>query len=480
MPNSLIDIADVNLGGLSDSDYQGGKNSLAKIVGLDIHNEPGIIKVSQDLEADGDSDSVVTERVKVIVPCTDDEVYMFSQESGKIWKRDTGGGAPVYTLEATAAPAAGQADHLDAIEFNGYIYYAMEDRLGRWQVGTAWGSRNDNFGTFTNGSTEFHPMHIKNNVLFIGDGNLVAQVDSAGVFTANALDLDSKFTVTALGEIQNDLLVGTRIANNGHECKIFRWDTYSTSWNSDDTVPEFGITAFIPFDNFVVAYAGVRGNIYSYDGLQLRKIKKVQGSFGLLTGGTAEVRFRAVAYINGLPLFGLSNVSGNPALQGIYAFGGYSDGYPNVLSLQYPIDSTLLDDLTVTAMAVPHDAGAVTGDELLVAWYSGSNQGIYKLRTNKYDTAYLETRVLRPNRIELKEFRVYVPYRSLPEGTSITIKKKVNNGAWETMNSVVDDQRNIIETDAEDVGEAATLQIRVEFGILNNDAPEIEGVQLVF
>jgi len=36
----------------------------------------------------------------------------------------------------------------------------------------------------------------------------------------------------------------------------------------------------------------------------------------------------------GLPLFGFSNISGNPTTQAVYSLGGYDRNYPKVLNLE--------------------------------------------------------------------------------------------------------------------------------------------------
>lgn len=99
---------------------------------------------------------------------------------------------------------------MDAIEYNGYIYYAMESRLGAWQIGSSWASRNDDFLTFTNTNAEHHPLYVQNDTLYCGDGNLVACVDNTGTGYADALDLPGTYEITTLSGIVNSLVIGTR------------------------------------------------------------------------------------------------------------------------------------------------------------------------------------------------------------------------------------------------------------------------------
>ena len=157
-----IIIKDINLGGISDSRYQGQANSVYSMEGLDIHSEPGIIKANQALTKE--SGTTVDDFVKVFVPCSDGNTYLFGSTNGKIWKRTSSG---VYSLEATAAPSAGGVGIMDAYEYQGYIYYSMESRLGRVAVGspTSWSGRDDDWATFTNTDADFHPIKEVNQVM---------------------------------------------------------------------------------------------------------------------------------------------------------------------------------------------------------------------------------------------------------------------------------------------------------------------------
>jgi hypothetical protein len=122
MPQSVITLKDFNLGGQADSDFQGAANSLARIVGWDLHSEPAIMKVSQALTEE--SGGTVDELCKVVVECSDGNSYWFSSSSGKIWKRTDAG---VWSLVSTNA----QGSCLGAFEHNGFIYYATAEYLGR-------------------------------------------------------------------------------------------------------------------------------------------------------------------------------------------------------------------------------------------------------------------------------------------------------------------------------------------------------------
>ncbi len=468
--NSIL-VKDVNLGGLSDSTLQGQASSVSEIVGLDIHSEPGFIKVNQKLVKE--SGSTVDDLVKAIVPCSDGNTYLFGSTNGKIWKRDSSG---VYSLAATASPAAGAVGILDAREYQGYIYYAMQSRLGRVAVGapTDWTGRSDSFATFTKTDASFHPMREQNQVLYIGDASLVAQVD-AGVFAANALDLALPNRIKCLGIIATDLLVGAFINTLRAVTNIFRWNTWSVSFSISDEVPELGINAFLATDNFVLVNAGTKGNLYSYNGADLEQFKRIPGDWS----GTNEASVNPNAACNmfGSPLFGLSNVSGNPAKQGVYSFNNYDRNYPRVLSLEWLIS-------TGNSSGVEIGAISMVGTQMLVSWKDttgGTTYGIDKIDTsNKIATAYFATREINLARNQNKALTGYVGYRSLPAGCTIKVYHKVNYAAaWTEATTEVDALHNLVRVKNK-FPDASTIRLKVELNSSGNTAPEMDVAEFMF
>lgn len=87
-----------NMGGLSDSLYLGGKNTLYKMVGVDVHKDVGLLQLSQALV---DVSGVVNEYVKVMIAVSDGSILAFSSTSGKIWRYSSGSWTLVYTTTTT-------------------------------------------------------------------------------------------------------------------------------------------------------------------------------------------------------------------------------------------------------------------------------------------------------------------------------------------------------------------------------------------
>ena len=458
-----------NLNGLADSKWSGVKGAVYACVGLDLHSTPGLTKVQQKLTKE--SGSTVTEFVKVAVACSNGYSFWFSADSGKIWARSSGG---TWTLAYTSSPAAGEAKCLGAAEYNGFIYWATESRLHRIAIANAddsWSSEAANWATFAVTNSSFHPMAIQDLTLWIGDGNQIASVDDADLFNNNALDINTPHVIKALTDYELDLLIGTVVGTSTtvNKTSILRWDCVSPSWNTSDPIDEVGINAFIRDDNYTYVNAGRAGNIYFYNGEKLEPYKKVPGTYSSTSYGT--IHPNSVGNFKGIPVFGFSNGSGNPAPQGVYSFGSYSKDYSKILDLTFVNSQDLTSGQEMGAILV-------LDFDLLVAWKDSSNYGVDKIDyTAKYASAYFETTMLfQDKRDELKTLSEVVAfYNSLPASTGITFSYSVNGAAYVSMTSVTDTIINGIyaELTVENIG---SLQIKVAFTVSSNDAPTMEAL----
>lgn len=469
-----IDIKNLNLGGIADSDYLGAENSVAEMVGLDIHSAAGLVKLNQKLAKD--SGSTVTEFLRAKVSCSNGSTYWFG-DSGGIYERVAAGTWAKVVVDV--APAAGSHAIKGAAEHDGYIYYAMQSRLGRIAVpaaGGSWAGRDDNWATFTNADADWHPMKIVNLILYIGDGNLVAQVED-GAFTANALDLKLGLRIKALGRDDTNLLIGTFAAANVAETEILSWNTWSVSYSVADTLPEVGINAFLETDNLVIINAGTKGNTYTFDGRKAELYVQVKGDWS--STNKAVVHPEAVFNFNGLPLFGLSQSSGTGVNLGVYSLGRTNRKYPFVLNLDYPISERNSGEYYLTGIEI----GAILGigDQFLVSWKQGSTYGVDLLSlTTKLEKGWYTTRVAAVDRLMQDNFgSVSVPYRALPENTSIKVYRKVNHAAsfteFDASTEMETDTDRMVRRSTKNIGEANTVQVKTELTCSSgNVTPEVE------
>lgn len=481
-PAIIIDQA--NLGGIADSPYMGQKNSLAAIVGFSLHKIPGLLYVNQKMSLHSPTSglSVVNDLVKILA-CSDGNIYLFGKTTGKVWKIDTNG---VYTLLGTVTGGG----IFSAREYFGYIYYPMAKYLGRWKVGTDFATRNDTYGTFQNGDTQAHPMMDQNLVLYIGDGDVVAQVDASGepdvptAFSPQALKVLSTERVTALGKQTTNLLIGTKSISNQNLCTIYNWNTWSESFQQSDPVPENGINAFMPNKLNILISAGENGNFYQYTrsfyGLYLEPLSQIPASFPNVYGPTQRgiIYPEAVDALQSIPIFGFSKLAGNPALQGIYSLGGRNTQYPQVLSLEYPISTGNLNNVTIWSIEV-------VGNDIYISWkdetpVNGSPNtayGVDKLDyNNKITGAYFETRITKFTRLLMDRFKDYVVnYDQCPAGTSIDLYYNKNHMGYVKFTPdefVNDTDRNFWK--ATQAIEAKTIQFKVVVNSNGNTAPNIE------
>ncbi len=467
--DNIISIENFNQGGLADSKWSGVEHSLYKMVGWDPHSKPGLLKVAQAMAKV--SATTVTALCRVAVSSSNGAQYWFSYTDGKIWEITSGG---TVRLVHTTTPAAGAAGCLGAHEYQGRIYWFTQSRGHYITVAKAddndWvtDAVEDNF-TFGVTDTEFHPSIIQNQVLYIGDGNQLAQV-SATTFSANALDIKTPLRIKSLGKIGTDVLLGTYVADTVTETEIIRWNTYSVSFINSDPIPEVGVNAFIPSDNFVLVQAGNQGNLYYYDGEKLEPYMRIPGDYSPTAYG--EVYPNAVANANGQMLFGFSNGSGNPADQLIYRIARYDRKYDLIMYAPYPISERSAGALVTSSIAI--GALLVVGNDIYCSWKNSTTYGIDKLNWSaKLTLAYFETRVMVIEREKYSTFSKFLAnYALMPASCSIAMQYSKNYAAYADTTEVDDTDKNIVT--AEEGVEATTLQLKVSPTVSGNNAPEIE------
>ncbi len=475
-----IDFKNFHLAGLSDSRHSDNLNSIAHMIGLDLHSVPGLVKVRQKLVKE--SGNTIGVAISCAVHCSDGNTYFFSANNTypDVFKRTSGG---VYSNEATLNPPAGNKAAISAMEYNGYIYYRMGSRLGRWQIGTAWSTRNDNFATMGSSfNPTFSPMLIVNKVLYIGDVNSVAQVDDT-TFSTNALNLKEDVMIKCFGRLGTDLLIGTspKDAINGPfiNAQIYRWNTWSVSYTNSDPIPEVSINAFLEIDNANIVQAGDNGALYEYDGVRLNLYKKIPNYNE--SSNKNWVMPNAVANWNGLSLFGYSYKSGSenfaPNYNAIFSIGRHNANYPYILACEVgpSFFETIDRHRGVITTIVP------IGLQFLVSWHNSLTQefgvDIYDL-TQKTNTTTLVLNLLSVDRYTLLEYgSMKVAYKQLPTNTAINLACYKNYTGPDSITAVNDTQRNVVEGDI-NIGEATIIQPYIYFSVNGNNAPEIESIRI--
>jgi hypothetical protein len=319
-------------------------------------------------------------------------------------------------------------------------------------------------------------FHTSQQILYIGDGYYLAQVD-AGTFTADALDITTPLRIKSLGQMGTDILLGTYIADNVTSTEIIRWNGWSVSFTNSDPIPEVGINAFLPADNMVLVQAGKAGNIYYYDGTNLLLYGKIPGSYSASAYG--EVYPSSIGNKEGQILFGFSNGSGNPADELVYRIAKYNKDFSYIMDQPYPISQRSSSEFVLTGVEI--GGIIVSGLTVYVAWKNGSSFGIDKLdASNKIDGAYFETRIMTVNRESQANFsKAFMAYASLPANTAINFYLSKNYAAYgSALAKVVDVDRLIVET-KDEATEFNTLQLKTKLTASGNTAPQIESGAVV-
>lgn len=364
---------------------------------------------------------------------------------------------------------------VDQDEMTQYVYFATQNWLLRVALAdiTTLNTSYDYLTLFKYGDATYHPMKVANNRLFIGDKYTLCEVNEAGVIT-----LESNFSVreperiTILNNFDVDLLIGT--IRLDQKSRILRWDTESETWYGEDVIYESEIHAFLDDDNYTYALVGDFGQMYYYDGEKLILHTKIPGEYSPTK--RCKINANAVGYLNGVPIFGLSNITGNPNLQGVYSYGRYSKDYNITLDLSYPLSINSFDGIEIGAIIV-------RGMDVYVSFKKGSDVGVDKLNWSaKYNGAYIETMVLN-NAQDRSRFKamdsVLADYVSIPSNTSLTMQYSKNYAAYSPLTAVVDAKLLQIRAKST-IREIGAVMLKFIFNTNANNSPQIENFHGVF
>ena len=344
-------------GGYSDSPEIGIKNSFTYGQGLDIHSEPKVLKVLQKLTKEsGVSPNVdVTDLIKTAVACSDGNTYLFG-DGGKIYKRTSAG---VLTLKYTDANGA----ILGSGEHNGYIYWATASKLSRKPIpGQAdWSDVVHDWKSLT-ADSDYHPITVCWEELYVGCKNDLASVDISGTFTSSALDLPPEERIRCLSPASSYIVLHTWKGNTINEGRIFTWDSLGSSYLTVSETAEVGVRASLFLKNFLYIWAGISGNFYYFDSQQLQLLKRLPGTY--TSAIFSEVFPEAITVRDSSVLFGMSAGAGAATKLGVYGWGQYNKNYPLVLTYDYPIS-------TGTTTSIKVGIVKQIGNTLLVSWKDG-------------------------------------------------------------------------------------------------------------
>jgi hypothetical protein len=419
------------LKGIGDSKYI--QNAFDDLINVDVHTEPGSIRPQLALAKE--SSTTVADGLYMATDKTTGDTYGFSKTDGSIYKRTKSTG--VWSAVRTNSNGA----HKGARYYRGYIYYATDTKLGRFDLASTW---NDNFQNLTSGQ---HAMVAFDLILYIANDNDVAQFDDADVFSASGLDLPTDQDIQALKSIGDDLLSLGRPGDYLNDAKIFRWDTYSSSWSVSDAIKGKKPYAFLDADNytFVVCQSG---EIFIYS-------SSVNEIFSQIRNAETTTGHQLTANFLGKPLI----ANGGK----IYSLHRKNRNYPFSLTCEYTCSAG--EDATIHSLEV-------TGDELLVSWEYDGTFGVDSISTN-----YANAEIITPTFEETNA--ISVQYDELPSGTSIGISlKKDGESSFTALTTEIDstDKREVRTAEFLDlIGKA---QAKITLNSNGSDCPIIDSIKV--
>lgn len=388
------------------------------VTNADIHTELGMVsnQIALTTESSTPNESCISEIV------SNGDVFFFSTTSGKVWKRTNAG---VYSLVHTNTQGANVGCHA----WQGYLYYATTTELGRITTALAssqstWSSQVDTYATFTVGGTH-KPMTIQGSGLYIGDGYLVAVVDQTHTFTAEALNVRTDDTISALGNSGDDLIIGTIIGNNVPFCRIYSWNRISPSWTWEDVVPEIGINTFVKADGEVIFQAGTSGQLWSWGVGPATSTR-----FLKIKGVTTSVNPYNSTEFQGRPLLAIGTK--------VYSIFRFDSQMPRAIACEYTAGGTIKSIISNTSKLLVSDGTTVKANT------SGT-----------YGTIVLET-----YEVEGSFKGVEVKYRSIEDGTTIGIETNVDNAGYVSQTTKTDTINKRVYFDG-GLGKVNFLQARI-------------------
>lgn len=373
-----------------------------ELINVDIHTVPG--RLTCQLALARDTSTNVPDEACILVTVKSGDIYALSTASGKIWKYAIG--TSTWTLAATNTNGAHAGGHY----YNGYLYYATSTKLGRYNLDATW---TDTFQTFLRGNAN-KPMCIHMDTLCIGDGDVVASVDNADVFSNNALDLEENAVITTLAAFEGDLHCGVQTKTN------------STS----------AINAFIKPGTVLFAQVGSEGKIvYLRGGARMNSFMRIYN----VTTGVSHYKVAA---------FDMAKIYRWDGIEDTWWDEDEIPGKRPLLAVDYRIYSVYkADDKFQWAISAEYACSqgssatinsiTTSGDQLFVSWTNGSTKGIDKLGSNRA-IAIIKTPIVLE---KCKAVRVF--YESLPTGATITIAVKKDGDSSFTFVTVENDSQNL-------------------------------------
>ena len=442
-------------GGLSDGSKVGITGAFYSGRALDYRTDPDVLQTNY--AATKNSGTIDTDLITWITSANSD-VYFFGN-GGKFYSKT--GGTGTFTLLGTISTSQGQGMEF----FNDYVYMGGSAKVSRYGPISGSPTASDPFATFTSVQYEpYLPMVNFINYICMGNGRYLATYDGS-TYTYNTLTLPPGYHIRCLAVITGKFLaIGTfqgSTINSVGNAKIFLWDGSATTYNDIIEVNEGGINAMLFHQNNLYIWAGIHGNMYSWNG-NLTKLKRVP-QVGV--GKYVEVYPGAVTVQNGIPYFAVSNGDSTTVFRGVYSYGQVNKNYPNSLNFDYPISTGTYQGTAVIVGAVK----GISPSQFYIGWQDTSGTvGVDQISTSLYNTSSrYESMVFDDKQPYKQKYAkiVKASFRPLATGESVAVEYKLDNASsWTalgtasfTSDGAVTEKRFTVDWRAKEIQLAAAM-----------------------
>ena len=424
---------------------------------VDIHRDDSILQLSQALAQETD---VFTDLPLWIVRDDNEAVskYWALGSSGKLYKTNSPGGT--WTVHASVG-GSGQGLHV----YNGRRYYCTDDQL----------VASDGVTNEIDSDNLWHPMVTYIGKLMGGAGRYIFTLESDGTFTKRALPLPAGHRVKSLRVYGDRLVIGTwkgESITDEADSTLFKWDGVSDFPDEPFYLQEHGMNALVTWENILMDFAGIAGNLYVFNNAFLDKAKQIP-NVDAEGGDYVYVHPGAVSQFQGNVLAGVSVGSGS-AFAGVYTFGRKTEDLPFAMSLSHLISTGSTDsDVEIGAVLT------VGTNRFLVGWRDDTSYGMDLVDTSaRYSSGYIDTQKYEvAEGSEIKKIKG-VAVTAKPLGsTTLTVSYDADEtGSFTSAGTITSSNQN--EVLYFNNVRAKVIQIRVTLNGSSNTSPKIKRIEI--
>lgn len=427
--NNLSWIQEQFFGGFSDDRFLGTNNSFRYAKGIEIRKNPKSLKLSYAVEKSTSTECDALANAMVTIQSTGDVIAFLA--NGKILRRAAGTGS--WALVYTDSSAR---NIINAIEYNGYLYWFTPTHIHRIAIANidaSWsGDVSENYKEFTNKNTIAHPALENNNKLYIGDGSLLAELDSLMTWTPNKLAIFGDEYIRAItfgGSMMRLFANKTNNIDAGHK---YYWNGTAEAYNEKVYLKQI-VHAAINDGGEDYILAGLRPYLYISSGYEFIDLKRIP-----LVADNKKCFFspNSMCFYDSLIVMAPAEANTDASIgRGAWTYGRENKNYPYSLNFDYPTSNDNATDI----IGCVHNAAGV----LYISWKNGSSYGIDVVNTTKYRaTGELHSRVLYGKRAHSDKgsMAVSLAFNSLSAGEKISVYMRKNlASSWQSEPEIVVD-----------------------------------------